>query len=291
MVYEIFLTSIDISTLLSFWYVLPIAIIIASIAMIFGIGGAILFSPFFLIVLNLPPDMAIALGLLIEVFGFSSGLIAYARNKLINYHLGTRILPLTILAALLGASLGKYIPSIILEITLAGVLFLLAIAFLQKEKTIIYTTLPLHPEENYEQVKKKWFDFWQDFKKSPTLFFASAIGGLLVGLVSTGLGEINEYNFVKRLKMKNNLAAGTSVFIIAITALTASIFNLSYFSAVNTKNLTTIVQIAIFAIPGVIIGAQLGVHFSKTIDQKKALKTLPFLFIILGMITITKSML
>lgn len=291
MVYEIFVTSIDISTILSFWYVLPIAILIATTAMVFGIGGAILFSPFFLIVLNLPPDMAIALGLLIEVFGFSSGLIAYARNKLINYHLGTRILPFTITAALLGASLGKYIPSIILEITLAGVLFLLAIAFLQKEKTTIYTALPLHPGENYEQVKKKWFDFWQDFRKKPTLFFASATGGLLVGFVSTGLGEINEYNFVKRLKMKSNLAAGSSVFIIAITALTASIFNLSYFSAVNTNDLATIAQIALFAIPGVIIGAQLGVHLSKTIDRKKALKVLPLLFIILGMITIVKSVL
>ncbi len=47
--------------------------------MLFGIGGAVLFSPFFLLVLSLRIDMAIAPGLLIEVFGFSSGFVGFAK--------------------------------------------------------------------------------------------------------------------------------------------------------------------------------------------------------------------
>jgi uncharacterized membrane protein YfcA len=47
--------------------------------MLFGIGGAVLFSPFFLLVRSLRIDMAIALGLLIEVFGFSSGFVGFAK--------------------------------------------------------------------------------------------------------------------------------------------------------------------------------------------------------------------
>ncbi len=290
MVIGLIVCSIDLSAILSVWYIFPIAIFIATIAMIFGIGGAIFFSPLFLIGMNLPPDMAIAIGLLTEVFGFSSGLIGYARNNLINYHLGTRILPFTIVAALLGAFLGKYVPSFILEILLAIVLFLLAIAFLKREKTTIYSSFPLHPGENKGKIMKKWFDIWQDFKKKPSLFLASAIGGLFVGLVSTGLGEINEFNFVKRLNMRTDLAAGSSVFIVAITALSASLFNLSYFSAADTNDLMIIAQIALFAIPGVIIGAQLGVRLSKKIDRSKALRVLPLLFFVLGILTIYKGL-
>jgi uncharacterized membrane protein YfcA len=57
--------------------------------MLFGIGGAALFSPFFLLVLSLRIDMAIALGFLIEVFGFSSGFVGFARAFYPNHILLT----------------------------------------------------------------------------------------------------------------------------------------------------------------------------------------------------------
>ncbi len=65
----------------TYWYLFPVATVIATIAMLFGIGGAVLFSPFFLLVLSLRVDVAIALGLLIEVFGFSSGFVGFAKAR------------------------------------------------------------------------------------------------------------------------------------------------------------------------------------------------------------------
>lgn len=41
-----------ISSLPSFWWLFPVAVLIAAVAMTFGIGGAIFFSPFFVIVLG-----------------------------------------------------------------------------------------------------------------------------------------------------------------------------------------------------------------------------------------------
>ena len=63
----------------SFWFMFPVAVVIATIAMLAGIGGAVMFAPFFMLVLKLDPLIALGAGLVIEVFGFSSGVIGYWR--------------------------------------------------------------------------------------------------------------------------------------------------------------------------------------------------------------------
>jgi len=52
--------------------------------------------------LGLPPEIAIGAGLITEVFGFASGVLAYARKRLIDYKLGLSLLVVTIPLALLG---------------------------------------------------------------------------------------------------------------------------------------------------------------------------------------------
>jgi uncharacterized membrane protein YfcA len=67
---------------------LPVAVAIATIAMASGIGGATFFVPVFILALRLPPEVAIGTGLITEVFGFASGLYAYAHKRLIDFKLG-----------------------------------------------------------------------------------------------------------------------------------------------------------------------------------------------------------
>ena len=74
---------------LQYWFMLPVSVLIATIAMASGVGGATFLSPFFILALGLPPEVAIGTGLITEVFGFASGLFAYARKKLIDYRLGS----------------------------------------------------------------------------------------------------------------------------------------------------------------------------------------------------------
>ena len=69
------------------WFMFPISIVIATIAMSSGVGGAIFFAPILLLGLGLPPEVAIGVGLITEVFGFTSGLIAYLRRKLVDFRL------------------------------------------------------------------------------------------------------------------------------------------------------------------------------------------------------------
>ncbi len=257
--------------------------------MTFGIGGAIFFSPFFVIFLSLKPEVAIALGILVDVFAFASGLAGYVRSRLVNYHVATRLLPFVAVFALVGAVVGKTLPSNVLELTLAAALFLLAVAFLGRERSVHFVDHPLHPTR-IESERASWADWWQDIEKKPLLFVTSSIGGLFVGLVSAGIGEVNAYNFVRRLKMDPAFAAGTSVFIIAFTALVTTLFNLSFFAVADPQDLLVMTQIAIWAIPGVVVGAQLGVRISKRIDRRKALLALPVLFAAVGILTVVNAL-
>ena len=51
----------------------------------------------------------------------------------------------------------------------------------------------------------------------------SGIGGLFVGMVSSGLGELNGYFLLQRCRVPSSVSVATSVFVVAITALIASV--------------------------------------------------------------------
>jgi len=50
----------------------------------------------------------------------------------------------------------------------------------------------------------------------------AGVGGLFVGLISTGLGELNEYFLLQRCRVPSKVSVATSVFVVALTALSAS---------------------------------------------------------------------
>lgn len=63
-------------------YLPPVAIHIAIIAILSGIGGAVFFSPLFILILKLDSVVTAGIALIKELFGFSSGLLSFAiRNS------------------------------------------------------------------------------------------------------------------------------------------------------------------------------------------------------------------
>ena len=114
-----------------FWFMLPVAVGVATIAMASGVEGATFFTPIFLLVLGLPVGVAIGTGLITEVFGFASGLYAYSRHRLIDYRLGANLLLATIPAALLGTWMAGWVPPDILKTILGMGLLAVAMSFLK----------------------------------------------------------------------------------------------------------------------------------------------------------------
>jgi uncharacterized membrane protein YfcA len=65
---------------LQYGYMFPIAVLIATIAIASGVGGATFFSPLFILALGLPPEVAIGTGLITEVFGLPVGFLPISAN-------------------------------------------------------------------------------------------------------------------------------------------------------------------------------------------------------------------
>ena len=92
-----------------YWFMFPVSILVATTAMASGVEGATFFTPIFLLALGMPVEVAVGTGLITEVFGFASGVSAYARRRLIDYRLGMTLLVATVPMALLGTWLAGII--------------------------------------------------------------------------------------------------------------------------------------------------------------------------------------
>ena len=262
---------------LSLWFMFLVGTGIATIAMMAGIGGAVLFVPFFMLVLKLDPLIALGAGLIIEFFGFSSGVIGYWRKKEIDFGLVKRILIFTVPATVAGIFLGRIIPAFILQIMLVLLLFYLAYQFLFTGKECV----PKDPRcTGVTGIKGGGI-------VTGMTRLTSLLGGLLIGMISAGLGEMNELNFLKRMKLPVATASATSVFLVAMSATAGSIFH-AYFliREGNVSILTDVASILVFTVPGVIVGAQVGVLLANILNAAVMGKVVGVLFLVLAVLTL-----
>ena len=110
----------------------------------------------------------------------------------------------------------------------------------------------------------------------------AGVGGLFIGMISTGLGELNGYLLLQRCRVPSRVAVATSVFVVAITALVASTGHFVKFVQAGGESLDMVLSLVIFTAPGVIIGGQLGPMVSSRISQHTLELALAILFIIVA---------
>ena len=272
-----------------FWFMLPIAIMIATIAMASGVEGATFFTPLFILALGLPAEIAIGTGLITEVFGFASGLFAYNRKRLIDYKLGLSLLVVTVPMALFGTWAASYVPADILKTILGMGLIAIAVAFLRTPEKKEVERLDDAIEEEYGGEKGETCLVTREGKEICYTVcnrtegrLIAGVGGMFIGMISTGLGELNGYFLLQRCRVPSAVAVATSVFVVAITALVASTGHFIKFVQTGGETLNTVLSLVIFTVPGVIIGGQLGPLVASRISQQTLERGLAILFIIVA---------
>ena len=276
-----------------YWYMLPVAILVATTAMASGVGGATFLAPIFLLALRLPPEIAIGTGLITEVFGFASGVYAYAHKRLIDYRLGVTLLVVTIPAALVGTWVGGRVEPDILKVILGVGLFVVALSFLRAPEHKDVVRMDGAIEEEYGGEKAETCLVTADGEQICYTVcnrtegrFIAGVGGLFVGLISTGLGELNEYFLLQRCRVPSKVSVATSVFVVALTALSAAGGHLFKFIQTGPEVLSVVFSLVIFTVPGVIIGAQLGSSVASRISQHALERGLGVLFLIVAVLTL-----
>jgi uncharacterized membrane protein YfcA len=252
---------------------LPIGIVIATIAMGSGVGGATFFSPLFIIGLGLSPQLAVGSGLIVEVFGFGSGVYAYVRRQLIDYRVGGMLLSATVPAAIAGVVIAHFADADILKLILGMGLFAIAVSFLRAPDEETEAALDEMAREDPEEaqtclVTAEDEEICYTVCNTTEGRFISGIGGLFVGMVSSGLGELNGYFLLQRCRVPSSVSVATSVFVVAITALIASAGHVYEIAQGGLTGLSTMANLLLFTVPGVVIGAQLGPLLAERVPDR-----------------------
>jgi len=215
---------------LEYWFMLPVSIVIATIAMASGVEGATFFTPLFILALGLPTEVAVGVGLLLIALTF----LKSPEKESID---------------LLVGEIKKRYPKEIATTTLVT----------REGEEISYTVC-----------------------NKAEGGILGGIGALFIGMISTGLGEMNGYFLLQRCKVPSRVSIATSVFIVSITALVASISHFVGFLSAGPDTLSLVYSIVIFTIPGVIIGGQIGPLLASRIPQRTLEVGLAVLFILVS---------
>ncbi len=105
-----------------YWFMLPICILVASVAMFSGISGAALLTPTFLIgfplfgVPRLTTLAAIGTSLFLESSGFGTGLYRYVKLRLVDVPTAKSMIVIALPLGVAGSIIGLYVPVTVLKI-------------------------------------------------------------------------------------------------------------------------------------------------------------------------------
>jgi uncharacterized membrane protein YfcA len=281
-----------------YWFMFPIAMGVATTAMVSGIGGAALFIPIFVIIFPLlgpeyPLTTAAAIGsaLLTEVFGFSSGFVGYYRKRLIDFRSAIPFLmvsvPIAIIGAILLATLKEQ------EVFLKGayaVLMLVLCPIILRHTPPEKIATPQSVgaaavSDDRPMLSLTGRDGRTYEYRKPRLgklgMVATGIGGFLTGLLSVGIGEVIMPQLVKRNRIPVAVAAATSVFTVIITIASASFTQVTALMAAGGANAIPW-NLVVYTVPAVIIGGQIGPRLQGKIPQRSMEKVIAVLFGIIG---------
>ncbi len=279
----------------TYWYLFPVAIIIATIANGAGIGGATFFSPLFVIALGLEPKIAIGTALLTEVFGFASGVTAHYRARTIDWSVVRMLLVAAVPMAVIGSLVGGLAPERLLKAILGVGLLIIAFSFVRhrphgaEDESIARGEGVVEPSLERLIVSRDGHEYrYHVCRRTEGRLFAGA-GGAFVGLISTGLGELNTYALLQRCRVPSRVTVATSVVVVAVTALAASLTHLVDFMNGGGQEIDTVVRLAVFTVPGVIIGGQLGPQLSKRVKEVPLIHGLGWLFMVVALVTLIEA--
>lgn len=237
----------------------PTGIFIATVANLTGIGGGILWIPFFVVALGVKPHSAVMLSLCIQVAGQGSASIGYYRKGQIDIPLALMCGLMGIPGVALGAYLSHYISEIILEMFLGAICLIVAFNFVLAKE--------IYGEEGQKRV---------DMKKAKKIIPVPLIASIGSGLLSVGVGDWLIPVLKERLNLKMSHAVATAIGAMLIISTSGVIF-----LWLLTKRAVDF-EILLWACFGVILGGQIAPMISERLSDFRLKELFIFLLMLSG---------
>jgi uncharacterized membrane protein YfcA len=288
---------------LVYWFMFPALIMIAATANFSGISGAALMMPLFLVgfpllgVPRLSTVAALGAALFIETSGFGTGVYHYRRLRLADVRTARSLLVVTVPLALAGALLAHQAPATLLRLAyglaMLGVAWLLVprgerepgrradvpCPCLVCESECATEDCPEGQRRELHTANGATYRWCPRHLGMQRVF--SGIGALLTGLISTGVGESTLPTLVRRSRFPVPVAAATSAFVVAGTAVAAALAHLVQlareggFAAIPWN-------LIVWGAPGAIIGATIGTHLQGRVSERATRLFFSALFLVIG---------
>ena len=238
--------------------IFPTGIAIATIVTAFGLGGGILWLPFFLIILDLQAETAVITSLMIQIAGLGSGSLAYIRESAVDYRLAFFLVLISVPGVLAGAYISYTVEPASLELILG--LLVMGTAFLF-----------VSANEAYEDTGQKR----ASIKKAAGYAWLQLGLSVGSGMLSIGIGEWLVPIMQNRLALRMRNAIATCIFVTFAMFVAGTVI---HFSLGGVADL----GIAAAAIPGVMIGGQIGPAVTRRINQRLLKDMFIFLLTLIG---------
>ena len=247
------------------WISLPAGIVIATLVSTVGIGGGILWMPFLLLALKLRPDTAVVTSLLIQTAGMGSGAVAFWRKNQTDMRLSGFFLAVTVPGVAIGALLTRSMTPDHLELILG--LLTLATAFIFVSGHESYD----HSGRGHAEVK--------DASRYGLVISAMAVAS---GMLSISIGEWLVPLMRNKLSLRMGAAVATSV---------TTIFGICFLGAISHLLMGGRADLSslLWAVPGVIIGGQVGPRIAERINDRLLKEVFVFLLTLIGIHLIYNS--
>lgn len=233
-----------------------------------GMSAAAVISPMLITFLDMDPYMAVGIALSSDVLASAISAYTYGKNKNLDVRNGL----IMMVSVLTFTVIGSYIASLVPPATMGGfsvcMTFLLGIKFIVKP---VMTT-----KETMLAVSAK--------KRAIQSLVCGVIIGFICGFVGAGGGMMMLLILTSVLGFELKTAVGTSVFIMAFTALTGAI---SHFAIGGAPDWTVFVLCVVFTL----IWARIAAVFANKASPKTLNRATGVVLVVLGAVVMLFSLL
>jgi len=247
-----------------YWYMFPVAVVVAILANSSGFSGGVLFQPIYNLFLNLPIQNAVATGIATETVGMTSGAVRYIYYKMIELPLGFTMVMLTIPGVVLGNHALLVINGDLLKLVLGFIIILVAsMQFVNALRKFYGSKANIPVEDIYPFM---WIP--------PVAGFFSASTG-------TGVCELSQPLLEKGLNVQTRRANATAILVEATADWIITILNL--------QAGLIMWELWIFTGSGVLIGGQIGPYLARFLPVRFIKIVFSIAVIIIGIFYLYKG--
>lgn len=232
-----------------------------------GMSAAAVISPMLITFLGIPAYEAVGIALASDVLASAVSAYTYKKNKNIDVKNGVIMMIFVLLFTLVGSYIAKLVPNTTMGNFSMFMTVLLGIKFIVKP---VMTT-----KEKMNSVSNR--------KRIIQSVICGTVIGFICGFIGAGGGMMMLLILTTVLGYELKTAVGTSVFIMAFTALTGSV---SHFSIGGMPDITTLLLCVVFTL----IWARIAAKFANKASPKTLNRATGVILLILGIAVISVNM-